>query len=87
MKVDEDAGPQTVPRWATDIDDGDPELNQILTFEVTDNNNTALFSVQPSLDATGTLTYTPAPNANGTAKITVVLKDNGRKYGSGCKYQ
>jgi hypothetical protein len=32
----------------------------------------------PAIDfTTGTLTYTPAPNANGTSTVTVVLKDNG----------
>jgi hypothetical protein len=71
----EDAGPQTVTPWATAIDDGDPELTQILTFNVSNNNN-ALFSTQPSVSPTGTLTYTPATNANGSATVTVILSDN-----------
>lgn len=32
---------------------------------------------QPAIDASGTLTYTPKPNAHGTAIITVVLQDDG----------
>jgi hypothetical protein len=31
----------------------------------------SLFSASPSIDATGQLVYTPAPNASGTATITV----------------
>jgi hypothetical protein len=41
------------------------------------NNNNALFSAQPTISPGGTLTYTPAPNANGSATITVTLYDNG----------
>jgi len=50
---------------------------QILTFNVTNDDNT-LFSVQPSIDeATGNLTYTPASNATGSTTVTVSLSDNG----------
>ncbi len=76
QNINEDAGAQTVTSWATDINDGDPELTQTLTFNVTNNNN-ALFSAQPSINASGALTYRPAANANGTATVTVTLSDNG----------
>src|SRR6185369_10218161 len=36
-----------------------------------------LFSAGPAISATGTLTYTPAANANGSDTITINLKDNG----------
>ena len=39
--------------------------------------NSSLFSVAPGISPTGALSYTLALNANGTAVITVVLKDNG----------
>lgn len=82
--VDEDAGPQTVTGWATAIDDGDPNVVQTLTFQITDNTNPALFSAGPAVDAaTGNLTYTPAANANGNATITVVLKDDGGTVNGG----
>ena len=75
--VDEDAGAQTVNSWATNFSPGPAdESGQTLIFVVTNNNN-ALFSVQPSIDATGNLTYTPAANASGVATVTVQLKDNG----------
>ncbi|MEH6873643.1 MAG: Ig-like domain-containing protein [Candidatus Competibacter sp.] len=73
----EDAGAQTVNGWATAIDDGDPGSVQNLTFQVTNNTNPSLFSAGPAVAANGTLTYTPADNANGSATITLVLKDDG----------
>jgi large repetitive protein len=75
--VPEDAGPQSVSPWATAIDDGDPELTQTLAFQVTGNSNPALFSAAPAVAPDGTLTYTPAADANGVATITLVLVDNG----------
>jgi len=73
----EDAGSQSIAGWATGISKGPPnESGQALTFNVTNSNN-ALFSSQPAIDATGRLTYTSAPNANGSATVTVVLKDDG----------
>jgi len=69
--------------WATAISAGPPdEVGQVLTFLVSNNNN-ALFSVQPAISANGALTYTPAPNANGLATVTVLLQDNGGTANSG----
>ena len=63
--------------WATGISAGPAnESSQPLNFIVTNNNN-ALFSAQPAVAATGTLTYTPAANANGSATVTVKIHDNG----------
>lgn len=78
--VDENSGEQTVEDWATDIaagpDTATDEATQTLTFEVTTDND-ELFEVLPEIDADGTLTYTPAEDATGTATVTVKLKDNG----------
>ena len=75
--VDEDAGAQAVQNWATNISAGPAnESAQTVSFTVL-HNNSPLFSVPPSLDATGALNYTPAPNAYGTATVTVQLKDDG----------
>ena len=41
------------------------------------NSNPALFSAQPAIDAAGTLSYTPAANANGSAIVTLYLTDDG----------
>lgn len=72
----EDAGAQTVTGWATAISDGDGGT-QTLTFAVTNNTNPGLFSAAPTVNASGDLSYTPAPNANGAATITLVLQDDG----------
>ena len=74
----ENAGAQTVPGWATSISAGPAdEAAQTLTFNITGNTNSGLFSTQPAISPSGTLTYTPAANTSGTATITVVLMDNG----------
>ncbi len=77
LSVAEDTGAQTVAGWVSAISPGPTdESGQTTSFSVTNNAN-ALFSVQPSLSPAGTLTYTPAANANGTATITVRATDSG----------
>jgi hypothetical protein len=72
----EDAGPQSVA-WASAISAGPAnESSQALTFHVA-NDASALFASQPAIAADGTLTYTAAANANGTANVSVVLTDDG----------
>jgi hypothetical protein len=39
--------------------------------------------VQPSIDPSGTLTFTPIAGVNGTATVTVELKDNGGTLNGG----
>jgi hypothetical protein len=66
-----------VPGWASGISAGPAnESAQSVTFTVS-TSNSALFSSQPAVASDGTLTYTPAPNANGTATITVTAHDDG----------
>ncbi|MFO0181182.1 MAG: Ig-like domain-containing protein, partial [bacterium] len=75
--VDEDSGPysapflskivpaegmNSVPPTATD------ESSQTVTILVT-NSNSRLFAVQPTIDANGRLTFTPADNAFGTVLV------------------
>ena len=74
---------QTVSGWATNIKDGpgDPNTNT-LGFTVTNDNN-SLFAVQPAIDASGKLTYTPAANEFGTADVTVQLTDGGSTANGG----
>lgn len=77
MSVAEDAGAQSVAAWATAISAGPAsEAGQLVNFVVS-NNSPALFSVQPTISADGTLSFTPASNAYGTATVTVQLHDNG----------
>ncbi len=73
----EDATAQTVSGWATALSAGPAdESSQVLNFIVSNNNN-ALFSAQPAVAANGTLTFTPAANASGSATVTVQIHDNG----------
>lgn len=76
--VAEDAGAQSLVNWATSVKSGPkPELSfQTVEFDVT-NNNAGLFAVQPALNRFGTLTYRPAVDTNGSAIVTVTLKDSG----------
>jgi VCBS repeat-containing protein len=73
----EDAGAQTVGGWATNLSAGPANENgQALNFLVS-NNNSAMFSAQPAIASDGTLTFTSAPDANGSATVTVQIHDDG----------
>ncbi|MBD0256063.1 MAG: gliding motility-associated C-terminal domain-containing protein, partial [Cytophagales bacterium] len=77
VSVPEDGGPQHLTGWATALAAGPAnEAAQTLAFLVT-TSPTTLFKALPALDPQGNLTFTPAPNAYGTATVTVVLRDNG----------
>jgi large repetitive protein len=79
----EDAGAQSVGAWATSISPGPPaESSQSVTFSVS-SDNPALFSAQPAVASDGTLTYTPAADANGIATVTVTAHDDGGTAGGG----
>jgi hypothetical protein len=76
--TDEDAGAQSIADWATAISAGSNESGQRVTFEATNDNNDLFASGgKPSVAPDGTLTYTPAENANGTARVAVKLRDDG----------
>ncbi|MEG4836842.1 Ig-like domain-containing protein, partial [Microcoleus sp. B9-D4] len=83
------AGPQTIPGWATAISPGPanesgPEpTGQTVAFQVVGNDKAALFSVQPAIDSLGQLTFTPAGGATGAANITLNLRDSGGKANDG----
>jgi len=81
--LDEDSPAQALGNWATAISAGPSyEAGQKLTFLMANDNN-ALFRRQPAIAPNGTLTFTTAPDANGTATVTVRLKDNGGTYNGG----
>src|SRR5688572_4342635 len=81
--VAENAGPQTVTGWATQISAGANENGQTVDFSVT-TNNAVLFTAPPDIDpVTGTLVYTPAANAYGRATVTVTLHDDGGSANGG----
>lgn len=78
VTVAEDSGAYDAV-WATALDDGD-DGSQTLNFTITANDNPALFASAPTLSISGTdanLAFTPAADANGTAQLTAVLRDDG----------
>jgi hypothetical protein len=83
--VNEDAGPQMITGWATNISPGPAdEAGQTLWFVISGNTNPGLFAVAPAVDANnGALTFTPAADASGSAAITLYLQDNGGSGGMG----
>lgn len=77
--VDEDAGGQTVTGFATNISPGPSnESGQQVSFDVA-NDKGSLFTQegQPKISPSGTLTYTPAANAHGSATVSVKATDDG----------
>ncbi|HEU4699438.1 MAG TPA: Ig-like domain-containing protein [Gemmatimonadales bacterium] len=76
--VSKDAGPQTVPNWATNIMIGpnNPSHDQTLTFHVS-SDHPEWFEVQPAITPDGTLTYDPNGLGTGVVTVTVVLQDSG----------
>ncbi len=79
----EDAAAQSVSGWATAIAPGPTdESAQTVSFTAS-TTNPGLFTTQPAVAPDGTLTYTPAPNANGVATVTVTAVDNGGTTGGG----
>ncbi len=80
--INEDAGFQFVSNWATNVSQG-PNESDGFGFQVTNNTNPGLFFQQPTVSTNGSLTYSPMLHANGTADITIVLKDTGGTANSG----
>jgi surface-anchored protein len=67
--------PQSLPMWASLIDDGDPGVVQSLTFQVTVQSGAALFSTPPTVSADGTLNYT-LTGQPGTSQVSLTLTDD-----------
>lgn len=76
ISVEEDAGDQSFANWAKNISAGQGESDQKLSFSVV-NNNPSLFLSQPAIDSEGKLTFTSAPDANGSAMVKIRLFDDG----------
>lgn len=77
----EDAGDVEIASWATNILAGPPSaldelLTQSVNFTVT-ATDPSLFAVQPAISSDGTLSFTPATDANGTSSVTVQAVDDG----------
>lgn len=87
--VAEDAGQQTDPGFAVNFKPGPAtavdEKTQVPTYIITPIGNSAPqsptgkleFTFGPTVNASGDLVYTPAPNSNGTATFIIQANDGG----------
>jgi hypothetical protein len=73
----EDAGLVVVNGWASASAGPPNEASQSLSFVVTSVVNPGLFTVLPSVDPAGNLSFVSAPDANGTALFSVRVEDDG----------
>jgi len=84
VTVNEDPGAQSIAGWATGIRPGPStavdEQGQSVAFSVEPLQLTSpfasLFAVPPAIAPNGTLTFTPAPHANGEAVFRTTLTDS-----------
>jgi hypothetical protein len=83
ITVEEDSGTYTQAGFATAASAGPSnESSQVISYTVALSNvsytgGTNLFVGVPTVDASGALSFVPAPNATGSATLTVSVKDNG----------
>jgi uncharacterized delta-60 repeat protein len=73
---------QTVSGWATALTDGDAEVSQALTFNVSVVSGGSIFSSAPAISSEGTLTYTLNGTTAGTASLSVTLTDDATAGGA-----
>ncbi len=81
VDVVEDAGAVSIPNFVSNVRASfDPsaidEASQVLHFEMS-YSNPSLFAVPPAIDASGRLTFQPAPDQSGTSIVIARLFDNG----------
>ena len=76
--VNENADAQIISAWA-EFDPGasNESDQQAEAYFVTKISNSGLFVQEPTIEANGDLTYTPAPNQWGTSTFQVTVKDDG----------
>ncbi|MFK8114760.1 MAG: Ig-like domain-containing protein [Rubripirellula sp.] len=79
QSAQENSGAATVAGFANGFAPGGgaDEATQTINDFVVTNNNNSLFAVQPQIASNGTLTYTPAAVASGTATVSVQVRDSG----------
>lgn len=77
VTVLEDAPQQTILNFVYNISKGPANENKQNYYFFTQNDNPNLFSVQPTIDRNGTLKFLTKKNANGTATVTVYMRDSG----------
>ncbi|PAY20398.1 hypothetical protein CKO51_06060 [Rhodopirellula sp. SM50] len=81
----QDDGEMTVTGFLTGIGNGGgaDEDSQTRDPLVVTASDPSFFTTQPTIDAAGTLTFTPNPNRSGSVPVTVTLKDSGGRVNGG----
>ncbi|MBM3822127.1 MAG: tandem-95 repeat protein [Verrucomicrobia bacterium] len=77
VSVLEDSGSSRLVRWATYLRMGPASESGQRGIFLLSNSNPEWFEDAPALDAEGTLTFKPAPNAFGVATLSLRLRDDG----------
>ena len=72
---DENSGSHSITSFATNFNANDS--GQSLSHYSLTNTNNALFSAQPAVNNSGTLTFTVAPDTFGSATVTITGHDDG----------
>ncbi|ETR69958.1 MAG: hypothetical protein OMM_03585 [Candidatus Magnetoglobus multicellularis str. Araruama] len=80
ITISEDASNQKIDNWAKNISAGADNEDQSLTF-LYDITNSQLFEKLPTISEKGTLNFTPADDASGSALMNIRLEDD-TKYGA-----
>lgn len=75
--VDEDSGAASFPNWANPISAGPNEGSQTVSVTTGTVSNPSLFSTAPAVSNSGTLSFTPAPDAFGTSTVAITAVDDG----------
>jgi hypothetical protein len=79
----DESGPIVVANWLSCSPGPADEAAQLVVFVLQGNSNPALFAAGPTVDASGTLQFTPQPNMSGSAQIELKAVDNGGIAGGG----
>ena len=74
VTVSEGAGAYSQNSFASNFNANDS--GQSLDSYTVSTNNTSLFSAQPAINNSGTLTFTPADDASGSTTVTVIAIDD-----------
>eukprot|EP00755_Sulcionema_specki_P013644 Sspe_Gene.54486::Locus_30073_Transcript_1_1_Confidence_1.000_Length_3492::g.54486::m.54486 len=86
VEVHQGAGPQVLERFAENLDEHEPGVDQALCYNVWAHTS-EIFSETgiPTIDCQGTLFFTPSNHFGGSTIVTVTLSDNAAILGGEIK--
>ncbi|HIK13203.1 MAG TPA: DUF4347 domain-containing protein [Oscillatoriaceae cyanobacterium M33_DOE_052] len=75
--VNEDSAAINIPNWATFNPGPANEATQTATYTISNISNPGLFAAIPTVNSSGTLSYTPTADTSGISTFDVAVQDNG----------